>query len=40
MKGYGKSFPTASQRGRYSVLWGQWGWVVREGILEVVAFEL
>lgn len=34
MKGY------RTQMGRYSVLWGQWGWVVREGILEVMTFEL
>ena len=26
------------QRGKYSVLWGQWEGVVREGILEVLAF--
>lgn len=25
-------------RGKYSVLWGQWEGVVREGILEVLAF--
>lgn len=28
------------RRVRYSVLWGQWGWAVREGILEMITFEL